>query len=398
MPARSFGPFTSDGIPVPAGARVQLRVIQTSGIPRDLAKLRFGIAQLEPKGSGGLLLPGIEPGGGGGGPGFVHGSWIAAAVDQQGQGTLALVNDPAEVLSITTENAESDETKRAVAWSPDGKWLAFGGGYSTLPGHVLCDVETGILYEHPFVGLGNSVEDVAFHPDGTYLACGFAWAGSGSQDVGIINMTDQSWDETWPTGSGSYQFGVAWSPSGDLLACVGDNGLLMITTGTKLVSAGWPDISAGTVRAVVWSPDGEYVVCGSNTGRGLHAIAVDGQTEDTDWPEMTAGNIRSLAFSPDGSKLAIGGHSSLDFGGGAAPLHILDVATLTFDATLSLPGTVEGLSWWHEGTRLAAAHQNGDGLTVYDPSDWSTESGWPTLVDDGLGVAFAYDPGNITTG
>ena len=57
MPARSFGPYSSDGIPVRAGAKVQLRVKQTSGDPQQLAKLRFGIAQLEPQGSGGLTLP-----------------------------------------------------------------------------------------------------------------------------------------------------------------------------------------------------------------------------------------------------------------------------------------------------------------------------------------------------
>jgi len=64
MPARSFGPYSSDGIPVRAGAKVQLRVKQTSGDPQQLAKLRFGIAQLEPQGSGGLTLPAF----GGGAP------------------------------------------------------------------------------------------------------------------------------------------------------------------------------------------------------------------------------------------------------------------------------------------------------------------------------------------
>ena len=86
MPARSFGPYSSDGIPVRAGAKVQLRVKQTSGDPQQLAKLRFGIAQLEPQGSGGLTLPATGPGGGG--EPIIEGPYDVFASERQTAGLL----------------------------------------------------------------------------------------------------------------------------------------------------------------------------------------------------------------------------------------------------------------------------------------------------------------------
>ena len=61
---RSFGPASSDGIPITAGQKLSLRVRQASGATRTLRNVQFGVSQLEPEGSGGVLLPVLGDGGG----------------------------------------------------------------------------------------------------------------------------------------------------------------------------------------------------------------------------------------------------------------------------------------------------------------------------------------------
>ena len=59
---RNFGPVSSDGVPIRAGQRVSVRVKQTSGDTQMVHRFKFGIAQLEPEGTGPGSLP--EFGGG----------------------------------------------------------------------------------------------------------------------------------------------------------------------------------------------------------------------------------------------------------------------------------------------------------------------------------------------
>lgn len=58
---RSFGPAVSDGIPIKAGQRLQLRVTHSDGGSRTLERVRFGIHQLEPQGAGPVAPDSDDP-------------------------------------------------------------------------------------------------------------------------------------------------------------------------------------------------------------------------------------------------------------------------------------------------------------------------------------------------
>ena len=386
MPARSFGPFTSDGIPVPAGAKVQLRVTQTSGVTQNLAKLRFGVAQLEPKGSGGLLLPAIGAGGIVGGPQFVTGSWIAIAQDagSSTQNLSVIVGDPPE--TVTPEDNVTLLT--GVAWSPDGAWLGLA---SNANGFCLMEVATGDLVANPF-STGSNVESVAFSPDGSMLACGISSA------LFLVDMADQTHDDTWPSVPA---FNMSWSPGGERLATIRSSGsgsttpqLYVIDVGTKTEESGWPALNSGAraYSSLAWSPDGEYLAVGGWNTPFWNLIRTSDRTPIT--VPALAGRGRAFAWSPDGQKLAIGCEQSPFL----AIMDMSDPEDPVLEANPTIAAFVLSLSWHWQGEYLAVGFGSGDRLTVLDTSDWTVLGGWPSFSNNVTAVAFAYDPVNVTSG
>jgi WD40 repeat protein len=160
----------------------------------------------------------------------------------------------------------------SVAFSPDGKLLASGGGPvkqkdgPSVTGEIkLWEVATGkniaTLEGHPGHGCFSNMFaiacDVAFSPDGKTLA-------SAGQD------TVELWE---------------------------------VATGKNTATFKWP--AAGVVRRVAFSPDGKTLAAGTYLERGQGG-------EIRLWDVSTGKNTATLegasvAFSPDGKTLALGG-------------------------------------------------------------------------------------------
>jgi len=264
----------------------------------------------------------------------------------------------AVMIGCSTRNASAFEivqefSVQSIAFSPDGKVLAAGGGgvIEKRGEVVLWDAHTGVLLRK-LTGHSDFVKSIAFSPDGKTLA-------SGSKDETVILWDTQTGEpKRTLTGHRPWVGAVAFSPDGETLASASwggtvrlwdvDSGLLVRTQlkhpheatavtfsphGAMLASWGgnfpatvqlW-DAQTGEllhtleghadprVEAVAFSPDGNTLASAGNildqtgklwdtqTGNLKQTLPVVPASHI--WPKMCA---YSLAFSPDGRFLALG--------------------------------------------------------------------------------------------
>ncbi|AWZ06341.1 hypothetical protein DRB89_18845 [Streptomyces sp. ICC4] len=182
----------------------------------------------------------------------------------------------------------------ALAFSPDGRYLALGGSDGAV---YLRDPATGEEAAGPLVGHQDIVRDLAFSGDGRWLA-------SVAEDE-----TVWLWDLTYrhpvggrlPDGSGARDV-VAVSPDGKTVAAGGPKGLVHL----------WDTASRDGVRsletefrseALEFSPDGALLAAsGSRGALRLWSTATWEIAGDT-----ILNGCYDLAFSPDGTVLAAAG-------------------------------------------------------------------------------------------
>ena len=274
MPARSFGPFTSDGIPVPAGAKVQLRVKQTSGDPQQLAKLRFGVAQLEPKGSGGLLLPTGDP-----------------AEGLPPQPTYIYIGqNNGDLRKVHIENQVGVWTNDAASQSVHGVDVdADGFVYAGEQGNFLRkhDPDDGtVVWE---VGTVDTVRDVKVGPDGWVFACG---------DDGAVRKYDPSdgseiTTDDWPfTGHTGEVWRIAIDSIGQVYSVGSDDTVRKITTAGQQV---W--LYTGFTHAVFGvDVDADGFVYATGRDETVHKIDPDGNNV---WVNDTALSARGRCIAVD---------------------------------------------------------------------------------------------------
>ena len=192
-----------------------------------------------------------------------------------------------------------DGDVQAVAFSPDGKWLAAGG----MKGLRVWDAATGKLQKE--VETDAAVLALAYGPDGGTLA-----AGSFTQHVHLWNTA--TWKETVLKGHESEVRAVCYSPDGKTLVTGGVGEFKVWDTAGELrKTVKQPD----TVWAVAFSPGGKRVAVGRGQPRADFKGAV-GLWDPSDWSEKRrwsagGGAVRSVAFSPDGKRLAAGWESGV---------------------------------------------------------------------------------------
>jgi WD40 repeat protein len=155
----------------------------------------------------------------------------------------------------------------AIDFSPDGKFMATGGGFrgqdlrvkiwNPLSGELIKTLQTSNTY---------GIDDVKFSPDGKILATGTddlpGWAGN----VELWNTTDWTLLRRLP-GKG---FRLAFSPDGEFLVALRDRSrmdLWRVATGTMVRSYAPPSSEFGTLATVDFTPDGNsLIIAGFNNG------------------------------------------------------------------------------------------------------------------------------------
>ncbi|WP_083977438.1 nSTAND1 domain-containing NTPase [Kitasatospora azatica] len=266
----------------------------------------------------------------------------------------------------------------AVAFSPNGIWLATGSSDCTVKIWHVKDRQA----DSTLTGHGGSVRTVAFAPDSETVA-------SGSAD-GTVRL----WDVTGrrPTvtlfGSGGSVRSVAFSPDGRTLVAGGDDHLARLWDTASHTLIATLTGHTGEILAVAFGPDGHTVATAGadhsirlwDTGTGNPVATLTGHSDE----------VLGLAFSPDGRTLASGaadrtvrlwdtvehhlittliGHSddvnsvaytddglTLVSAGGDGTVRLWDLATRRVVGTLSgHTDYVQGVAVSADGTLLATA-------------------------------------------
>lgn len=260
-----------------------------------------------------------------------------------------------------------DAPVTSVAWSPNGQFLASGGG-DEHEGEVVVR-ETKTWTETMRLPHTKIVWSVGWSPDGRYLA-----TGSGIQDGEVV-----VWDVTAQTPAARLNHAgpvtdIAWSPDGKRLAT--RSGDARRGAVTVWETGDWrelpPPAGAAIATCVAWSPDGRYLVAGDwdeRLERG-EVLVWEFQKKPTPLRLDHDGIVRRIVWSPDGKHLAVWGGET-----DSATATVWEVKGWRKKPTnIRLPTPNGGIVWSSDGKTLRIVGTAGAGVfqtqwTVDRPPD-----------------------------
>lgn len=276
----------------------------------------------------------------------------------------------------------------SVSFSPDGRYLAAGGG-DERDGVNVWSLPDGRLAMR-LRAHKHGVSAVAFSPDGKTLAAG----GFGDYDDVVL------W--SWPAGKersripgNSFVKSLAFSPDGQqLFWCAGDRGIQRWSVAGSHCAPVPRDAKTLPLNPVALDPKGNTLATSGRGGDVVHLWSMSNGKLQTSlslhsWQTL----VHALAFSPDGTLLAVGAHG--------LPVHLWPLpdgerwATLEGDCT-----AVEGLAFSPDGAWLAAAGNDDHQavVEVWSLSEGRVQTSWKGGGRIAYGVAFNRDGTRLAWG
>jgi serine/threonine protein kinase len=251
---------------------------------------------------------------------------------------------------LTTLTDPAAQTPTAVAFSPNGKFLADSDGNGNVYLWKLATDKLSATFASP-KGDQNPY-GVAFSPESKLLAVAES---SGHTDVWDVS-TGRLIKALSNSSGGSV--GVAFSPVGQLLAASGVNGLLLWHVATGKQYGAIYDPGTDGISDVAFSPDGEVVAAADNNGSAyLWGVATGDLIATLTAPGQNPNNNNNVlwvAYSPDGTLVA-----TADANGHA---YLWNAATHKLVGTFTDPAGAQvfGLAFSPDGRTLAICDLNGN--------------------------------------
>jgi WD40 repeat protein len=265
---------------------------------------------------------------------------------------------------------------RAVAFSPDGHWLATGGNDDTAQ---LWDISTNDPGREPMVLSGHegNVLAVAFSPDGQRLA-----TTSADRTARLWSVDEPTAESIILRGHEGSVWGVAFSLDGRWLATAGGDRTARLWNVSALLNTGGQAPATelrghdSKVNAVAFSPDGRWLATASDDGTARLWQVNDPAAE----PVVLPGHevfISAVAFSPDGHWLAMASADRIAW--------LWDVSTLLNIGISDLEGVPLRLHG-HSGLVSAVAFSP-DGRWLATASDDGLIRLWHMNLDELMALA-----------
>ncbi len=252
--------------------------------------------------------------------------------------------------------------------------------------------ETTAFAENMMIGgvleHGAPVYAVAINLGGSYAA-----SGDTSGTVRLTNMNLETQADSADLGADAAVLDLAFSPDGRWLAAGTADGIRLWNVFEGSLELVYT-LQAGVVRSVAFSPDNQYLIFGGddlllwvyriNEGTdGEVVVGMEGHTS----------SITSVDFSPDGTTIASGG------GTDDGRVVLWDVESQSITRIIETDAeSVASVSFNHDGTRLAVATTE---LLIYDTATGEQlNSGYSGIytaayATDGSLIAVSYEGGTI---